>query len=115
VHLVASHGARLLPDYRFDPRSGLWRHHRAPLPPTGLSWIVHDREGGLGRPEAAAGRASERVLNGYLRQARQILAARPDPDPTNGQPFPALSDPLERLRWFELPPACLDGAAAAGR
>jgi hypothetical protein len=81
VHLVATHGARLLGDYRFDPRSGLWRHHRAPLPPPGLSRIVDDREGGLGRPEAAAGRAPERALDGYLRQARQILAARPDPAP----------------------------------
>jgi selenocysteine lyase/cysteine desulfurase len=49
----------------------------------------------------------------YLRQARQILAA--DPDPTNGRPFPVLAGPLERLRWFELPPACLDGATAARR
>ena len=112
VHLVASHGARLLADYRFDPRTGLWRHHRAPQPPTGLSWIVHDHEGPP-RPEAAAGQAPERILDGYLREARQILAPRPDP--TDGQPFPVLSDPLERLRWFELPAACLDGATAAGR
>jgi hypothetical protein len=115
VHLVAGHGARLLPDYRFDPRSGLWRHRRAPLPPAGLSWIVDDREGRLGCPEAAADRVPEGALDGYLRTARQILAARPDPDPAGERPFPALSGPLERLRWFELPPSCLDGAAAARR
>jgi selenocysteine lyase/cysteine desulfurase len=109
VHLVASHGARLLPDYRFDPRSGLWRHrHAPPPPPAGLSGLLHDRDGRLRRPEAAAGRAPERVLDGHLRQARQILAARPDPD-GDGQVLPVLSGPLERLRWFELPPACLDG------
>jgi selenocysteine lyase/cysteine desulfurase len=49
----------------------------------------------------------------YLRQARQILAV--DPDPTNGRPFPVLAGLLERLRWFELLPACLDGATAARR
>jgi hypothetical protein len=102
VHLVATHGHRLLPDYRFDPRSGRWRHRRAPLPPAGLDWIVDDADGRLRRPQATAGRAPGRVLTGYLRQAQEILAADPDPD-GDGQASPVLPDPLERLRWFELP------------
>ena len=32
VDLVAAHGHRLLGDYRFDPRSGHWRHRDAPRP-----------------------------------------------------------------------------------
>jgi hypothetical protein len=113
VHLVASHGHRLLPDYRFDPRSGMWHHRRAPLPPAGLSWTVDDADGRPRRPGAAAGRAPERAFDGYLHQARQILAARPAPDGGGPAP-PVLPGPLERLRWFELPPACLDGATGVG-
>ncbi|KAI9366736.1 putative cysteine desulfurase [Zopfochytrium polystomum] len=30
VHFVATHGWRLLPDYRFDPRTGAWRHRAEP-------------------------------------------------------------------------------------
>ena len=51
----------------------------------------------------------EAALAGYLAQARAILAAAPDPDPGGGggPAPPALPDPLERLRWFQLPDACL--------
>lgn len=35
VHLVPTHGARLLPEYRFEPASGMWRHRDAP--PAGVS------------------------------------------------------------------------------
>jgi hypothetical protein len=34
VDLTAAYGHRLLPDYRFDPRTGLWRHHTGPPQPT---------------------------------------------------------------------------------
>jgi hypothetical protein len=98
VQLVASHGHRLLPDYRFDPRSGLWRHRDAPPPPPGLDQFA------IGE---APQRAPERALAGYLHQAQEILAAHPNPDATNGQVSPVLPDPLERLRWFELPGVCL--------
>ena len=33
VHLIASYGYRLLPDYWFDPLTGLWRHREAPPEP----------------------------------------------------------------------------------
>ena len=33
VSLVAEHGWRLLPDYRFDPATGLWRHRDGPVEP----------------------------------------------------------------------------------
>jgi hypothetical protein len=103
VHLVATHGHRLLGDYRFDPRSGLWRHRRAPLPLPGLHQFAFDpdlwprhRNGGGHR------RVSDRALADYLRTARAILAAHPDPD-GDGQAPPVLPERLERLRWFELP------------
>jgi hypothetical protein len=105
VHLVASHGHRLLPEYRFDPRSGLWRHRVAPQPQVRLDAFA---SGGAHR------RAPGRVLAGYLRRAQEILADHTDPD-VDGQASPVLPDPLERLRWFELPDVCLTGAAGLRR
>jgi selenocysteine lyase/cysteine desulfurase len=67
VHLVATYGVRLLPAYRFDPRSGLWRHRDAPPPLPGLRHVSFDA---------------------------------------------ALPGHLERLRWFELPGACLTPTGA---
>ncbi|MFO0005044.1 MAG: aminotransferase, partial [bacterium] len=32
VELIASHGWALLPDYRFEPATGQWRHRSAPHP-----------------------------------------------------------------------------------
>ena len=32
VHFLADHGWKLLPLYRFDPASGLWRHRELPRP-----------------------------------------------------------------------------------
>jgi hypothetical protein len=50
--------------------------------------------------------AGEESLGKYLRQARELLAARPDridEGPTG------LPGDFEALRWFHLPPACLAG------
>jgi len=59
------------------------------------------------------GQAGEEAFPGYLRQARAILAARParlDEGPTG------LPPDFEALRWFPLPPACVQSrpARAAG-
>jgi selenocysteine lyase/cysteine desulfurase len=94
VHLVADHGHRLLPHYRFDPHSGLWRHgERAAVPPPALTDAL-----GPGRVRARA--ASERVLARQLRQARRILARLPAAPP---QPPPELTEDFEAIRWFPLP------------
>jgi selenocysteine lyase/cysteine desulfurase len=97
VHLIAARGARLLPDYRFDPRSGLWRHRDAPAPPPGLDEIRFDGGGDPGPP------ASDAHLPGYLDRARRILDARADHDGASA----AVSAAYDRLRWFELPHACV--------
>ena len=40
VELIAAQGYRLLPDYRFDPRTGLWRHAAGPpRPPVTLAEV----------------------------------------------------------------------------
>ena len=46
VALVAEHGWRLLPDYRFEPATGLWRHRAGPVePPLRLGQVAYDADG----------------------------------------------------------------------
>jgi selenocysteine lyase/cysteine desulfurase len=113
VELIAADGYRLLPDYRFDPATGLWRHVAGPpRPPITLAEVGYGPDGKMTYPRRR-GQAGEEAFPGYLRQARAILAARParlDEGPTG------LPSDFEALRWFPLPPACLQGwpARAAG-
>jgi len=106
VELIAAEGYRLLPDYRFDPRTGLWRHAAGPpRPQITLSDVRYGPDGEMSYPRQR-GRAGEEAFPGYLRQARAIMAARPDrldEGPTG------LPPEFEALRWFPLPPACLEG------
>jgi hypothetical protein len=113
VHLVATFGARLLPEYRFDPRSGLWRHRGAIAPPPVLASLSYDDEGRLRRPGNGYRRVADGMLTRYLRQSEVALAGRP---PVKADPAQAtLPGELERLRWFELPEACLPDAAVSER
>jgi len=109
VGLVAAEGYRLLPDYRFDPHTGLWRHVGGPPPaPLRLSEVSYGPDGELTYPRDRA-QAGEDAFPGYLREARALLDARPavlDDGPTG------LGADFEDLRWFPLPPACLAPAPA---
>jgi hypothetical protein len=61
--------------------------------------------------QSADAGAGEDSLAGYLHQAGDLLAARPDHidhGPTG------LPDAFKALRWFPLPPACLAGAGPLG-
>jgi selenocysteine lyase/cysteine desulfurase len=108
VGLVASDGWKLLPDYRFDPASGLWRHRRGPVePPLRLTDLRYDAAtGALLRPALGHRRAAEDALPGYLDAARALLDAAPPWTPVAPQSA-ALSREFEHLRWFELVDACL--------
>jgi selenocysteine lyase/cysteine desulfurase len=107
VDLVATDGWKLLPLYRFDPVTGLWRHRDGPIePPLSLTDLSYDEEtGALLVPDLPHDRAPESVLSGYLDEARRIFAAASDA-PDGGGP-PAVSGDFEQLRWFELPAACV--------
>ena len=108
VALVADHGWSVLTDYRFDPGTGRWRLHRGPVePPLRLTDLSYDDDGVLRYP-AHQDRAPESALAGYLEQARQLFAGRPDP--TDDAPR-GLSADFEALRWFDLPSVCLTPAA----
>jgi len=104
VDLIATHGYRLLGDYRFDPHTSLWRHRNGPAePPLRLGQAHYQPDGTLTWPNHQA-HAGEGALAGYLEQARALLASRTDQldDRPTGLP-----DDFERLRWFHLPPVCL--------
>lgn len=108
VRLIARDGSQLLPDYRFDPATGLWRHRRGPVePPLRLRQISYDAAGEMQYPHLED-HAPESELTNYLLQARQILAGDPGPgvQPEEGDRLP-LSEDFEHLRWFELPAVCL--------
>jgi hypothetical protein len=105
VHLVAEQGWRLLPDYRFDAGSGLWRHRDGPIePPLSLRDLRYGPDGELRYPRHPL-RAPETALAGYLDLARRLLDGRPV-DIAWGPP-PGVTVDFESLRWFELPAECL--------
>jgi hypothetical protein len=108
VDLLAEHGWKLLPEYRFDPMSGLWRHRRGPVePPLRLADLSYDPASGeLVRPRIDNRRAPESALQNYLADARNLLDAISSDvldEPASG----ALSAEFEHLRWFDLPAASL--------
>ncbi len=106
VHLVATDGWKLLPDYRFDPATGLWRHKGGLVePPLRLSQLGYDEHGRLRFP-AHHERAPESAFAEYLDFARHLFAIADGPR-TDGAAGIRVSQHFEDLRWFELPDECL--------
>jgi selenocysteine lyase/cysteine desulfurase len=108
VDLVATHGWRLLPEYRFDPASGLWRHRNGAVePPLRLTDLSYDPvTGELRRPAVEHRRAGDESLGVYLDDARRTLLAAPEWD--GSEPAPGTLPPnFEHLRWFDLPAVCV--------
>ena len=108
VHLVAEHGWKLLPQYRFEPASGLWRHReRPPLVPPSLDSVLY--VAGAVEFDSVRTQEPESSLPGYLDRAREIFARAGTDDERV-----VLDEPMEQefesLRWFPLP-----GEIDAGR
>ena len=104
VALVADSGRVLLPDYRFEPASGMWRHRDGPgEAPLRLADLHYDDQGVLQYPRHRD-TAPESALPGYLEQARALLAGRTEPADL---PPTGVSEDFEALRWFDLPAACM--------
>ena len=100
VEWVATHGWRMLPDYTFEPATGLWRHRGGrPAPLVSL----HDVSYRSGRMSYRSRHATEPewVLHGYLEEADRIAAQMSE----RLGDAPPLSDDFEALRWFPLPNA----------
>ncbi|GIF75514.1 aminotransferase class V-fold PLP-dependent enzyme [Asanoa siamensis] len=112
VDLIAREGWKLLPDYRFDPYSGLWRHHRGPAEPAlRLTGLTFDGGGVRWADAAPAERAPEEALRGYLEQARTIFQGYDGSGSAEGDGGHAVSPGFEALRWFDLPAVCLEPVA----
>ena len=110
VDLLARHGHRLLPYYRFDPAAGLW-HHRVPSPVPDLRLTdVRFTPDGMTTPVSAPPTVDERILPEQLDAARRLLEALPDTPADAPADLPA---EVEALRWFPLPARCLDPLDAA--
>ncbi|MFC8513927.1 aminotransferase class V-fold PLP-dependent enzyme [Streptomyces sp. NPDC057257] len=106
VGLIATHGHRLLPDYRFDPHTGQWRHHSGPTdPPLRLTDLRFGTDGRITSPTVRHRRLGEAALADQLDAARTVLADRPDRNDDGPTGLPA---DFERMRWFPLPPVCLE-------
>ncbi len=100
VELVASDGWRLLPHYRFEPSTGLWRHAGGTAEPPLSLRDVRFADGGMTWPSHRR-TAPESALAGYLAEARRLLA---DPAPPTIAPEALVVDAdFETLRWFPLP------------
>ena len=104
VGLVADHGWRLVPEYRFDLASGRWRHKDGAVePPLRLSQL-HYVDGVLTYPRHDD-KAPESDLATYLDEAHALMDSLPEPgDDVHAG---SVSVDFEHLRWFELPAVCL--------
>jgi selenocysteine lyase/cysteine desulfurase len=100
VHLIAQFGWRLLPHYRFEADTALWRHRRG-LPHPPLSLFEIDYGHGL-LEHRASGRASASAdeYPRYVSDARTLFAtAAVDSEVIDD----ILDAEAESLRWFPLP------------
>ena len=98
VELIADHGWKLLPDYRFCALTGQWRHLRGrPTPPQSLLEVTYR----AGKMEYRSRHVTEPewTLPSYLDEARRIFDA---PRAASSE-APTLSGDFEALRWFPLP------------
>jgi selenocysteine lyase/cysteine desulfurase len=111
VAWVADHGWKLLPFYRFDPQSGLWKHRDGPIePPLRLNQLSYDAAGELRFPRSDD-RAPESAYADAMAAATTLLDMVPERDTSRDAPDDDLAAELgtdfEHLRWFELPGECL--------
>ncbi len=105
VTMIAEHGYKLVPQYRFSLDTGLWRHENGPIePPMRLSQLAFDADGRLTFPRHNE-TAPESVLADYLAEAEALFASLPEPG--DEHVADRVSADFEHLRWFDLPTASL--------
>ena len=110
VGLVATYGWLMLPEYRFDPYNGLWRHRGGLVePPLRLSQLHYDAQGRLRYPSRHE-RAGQGALQQYLVEAHELFTKLADHPAALGEGTAnrRLTEGFEALRWFDLPDVCLD-------
>ena len=100
VHGIADHGWKLLPEYDFEPTTGVWRHRSQPVGAR-LSLLDVDYRSGILGADGPPLTEPESALPRYLAQARELLE-RSGPGPQAAAGRACLSPDLEALRWFPL-------------
>jgi len=107
VVLVADHGWKLMPQYRFDTATGRWHHKDGAVePPLRLSMLAYDDDGVLRYPEQHD-MADESALAGYLASAHELLTSLPDDLGPPAASADGISQDFASLQWFDLPAVCL--------
>lgn len=103
VELIARDGWRLVPQYRFDAATGLWRHAAGLAEPPLSLHDIRYLDGVMAWPSHRH-RAPEAALADHLEEARRLLADPPaPPHPPQRADDLAVGDDFETLRWFLLP------------
>ncbi len=105
VAMVADRGRALLPSYRFEPDTGLWRHRDGlAAPPLSLHDISYEA-GVMDYPQRGSA-MPEGALRQYLTSAASLIdeleAAHPVP-----LGLPETTGDFEHLRWFPYPDEAL--------
>jgi selenocysteine lyase/cysteine desulfurase len=101
VALVADRGRFLLPYYRFEPDTGLWRHRDGlAAPPLSLHDVSYS--GGEMSYSRRPCPLPDGSLPDYLDQAKKLIdkLAEAQPDPIGA---PTTTGDFEHLRWFRYP------------
>jgi len=100
VDFVATHGHELLPEYTFDPATGLWRNVRGlPEPPMSLHEIAYDNDG-MTHVDRRHVQPEDRLAE-YFDEATVIVEkAR---GVAGEEPTWQATEDFEHLRWFPLP------------
>ena len=101
VHMVADEGWKLLPQYRFDPATGIWCHRRGhPEPPMGLDDVTY--QSGKMEYRGRRLREPEFALEGYLEDAVRTFAEASSDACRTERPLETSAE-FEHLRWFPMP------------
>ena len=113
VDLVATHGWLLLPEYRFNPTTGLWRHRgglvEPPMRLSQLSLRVRRTPAHPGPVRTGPGVRARRLPGRGPGTVREAGRAAPIAAPASGARA-RVSAGFEELRWFDLPDVCLTGS-----
>ena len=110
VDLIGRYGHRLLEDYRFDPASGHWHHHRAVQAPIPLADVLHAAYAAATLPACSAGDASasgtalaptqHRFPPGWSRsRSSPATCCRPGPSSRQRHAGSTATRPAFRRRW----------------
>ena len=107
VVLVADHGWKLMPQYRFDTATGRWQHRDGAVePPLRLSMLHYDADGVLQYPEHQDV-ADESALAVYLADAHELLTTLPEDLGAAAAVDEGISSDFASLQWFDLPAVSL--------